>query len=340
MDATARPVRPPVWPRLGAALVALAAGVAAAVVVALLLRTTLNETAGNAAGGQAPPPATAVAGPRTRTARFPAPPRDAVVLAGEDGKWAVGLALRPSGGAIALQASVVSPEGRGVSGLRTRFAVTTSRGVSVLAGARCGDGCYRASARIGAPPKQVAVTIAGGEEPARTLRFAAPEQWPPHRADRLIRRATTVYRRLRSLTIDERLATGFGRTLETHYTIVAPNRIAYRFSGGGRSIVIGARRWDRSARGPWRRSPQTPLAEPTPFWGAGDRRNAYLLGSRRIGGRIALVASFFEPGLPGWFTISVDRSTGRPLALRMVTLAHFMDHRYGSFNAPLRIAPP
>jgi hypothetical protein len=52
------------------------------------------------------------------------------------------------------------------------------------------------------------------------------------------------------------------------------------------------------------------------------------------------VVSFANPSTPAWFTAWIDRSTYRPLRLRMTAAAHFMTHDYVAFNRPLRISPP
>jgi hypothetical protein len=51
-------------------------------------------------------------------------------------------------------------------------------------------------------------------------------------------------------------------------------------------------------------------------------------------------ASFYDPRLPAWFELTFDPETGRLLRLKMTATAHFMRHRYGDFDAPLRIVPP
>jgi hypothetical protein len=50
--------------------------------------------------------------------------------------------------------------------------------------------------------------------------------------------------------------------------------------------------------------------------------------------------SFFDPGTPAWFTVSIDRQTSRTLQSMMITTAHFMHDVYGAFNATPAIAPP
>jgi len=65
-----------------------------------------------------------------------------------------------------------------------------------------------------------------------------------------------------------------------------------------------------------------------------------LLGSDTVAGRAAWVLSFVTPQVPAWFTVWIDKQTHRTLELRMTAAAHFSQHRYGPFNAPLTISPP
>jgi hypothetical protein len=50
--------------------------------------------------------------------------------------------------------------------------------------------------------------------------------------------------------------------------------------------------------------------------------------------------SFVDPGVPAWYTASIDKRTHRTLALEMTAPAHFMRHVYSGFDAPLEIVVP
>jgi hypothetical protein len=145
---------------------------------------------------------------------------------------------------------------------------------------------------------------------------------------------------LRTLVIHERLASNARNLVVTTYRVQAPNRLAYRIVKGPQAVIIGNKRWDRLPSGNWKRSEQEPLTQPEPFWGSDPVRNARLLGTARDEGRPVWVASFYDPRLPAWFELRVDRRTSRLLALRMTAQAHFMRHRYTGFDAPLEIVPP
>jgi len=120
-----------------------------------------------------------------------------------------------------------------------------------------------------------------------------------------------------------------------HLTLERPNRLEYRIRGGATGIIIGSRRWDRSGGGNWERSTQEPTPQPEPIW-AGHVTNAYVLEATPA----SYVVSFMKPVGPAWFTVRFDRRTLLPRQLRMTAPAHFMTHRYTSFNSPARIEPP
>jgi hypothetical protein len=253
-----------------------------------------------------------------------APPPGATVLGGESGGRAVGLAIQPGG---RLQATVLGPDDKGVDGLSVAF----RSGGRTLGSSRCGPGCYRALGQVRSG--RVTVLIAGGVPVAFTL----PSRTEP--GSRLVGRAQRAYRSLRSLVIHERLASSPRDFLTTRWQIVAPDRLTYHTSEGGRAVVIGATRWDAQGKQPFVRSAQTPLQLPGSQWGP-RWLNAKALGWRRVGGARARLVSFYDPSLPAWFEIALEPRTDRPLQLQMIAAAHFMHHRYTDFNQGIRILPP
>ena len=119
----------------------------------------------------------------------------------------------------------------------------------------------------------------------------------------------------------------------------APNSLSYDIRDGSQAVVIGARRWDRDPGKRWVESPQVPLRQPTPTWGAAPKQAA-LLGSGTVAGRPVWRISFVDPTVPAWYTASIDKQTYRTLALEMTAAAHFMRHAYSGFDEPVSIAPP
>jgi copper transport protein len=283
-----------------AAELALFVGLAAAVGLLTDLRPGRDR---NAAG------ATAI----EATAPPPLPARTMVVLAREDGELALAFAVRPPGGEV----TVMDGNGRGVDGLNVTIA-------GVKAG-RCGPGCYGA---FFAPTRVVRVTVDG-----RAFSFRLPAT--PRPAASLLARATRVFRRLRTVSYLERLASSPRDRVVADFTLERPNRLEYRIKGGASGIIIGGKRWDRAAGGRWVASPQEPTPQPVPIW-AGPVSNAYILDTTPT----TYVVSFLKPFGPAWFTVRFDRKTLLPRDLRMTAAAHFMTHRYGRFNAPATIKAP
>ena len=266
-----------------------------------------------------------------------APPPGSVVLGQEAGDLALGLAVTP-GRQLALQTTVLGPDGGGLGGLEVAFRVRSAAGERDGKAIACGSGCYRASAPAAGRPLTVSLSITGGGRALSTLHFAMPRRWPPSSGSRLVARATRVYRRLRTLVTHERLASSLTNMIHTTWEAVAPNRLAYQIAGGSDAVIIGDRRWDRNRGGKWQPSSQSPLRQPVPFWTSAT--NAHVIGTTRIEGRSAWLVSFYDAQIPAFFTIAIDKQTLRTLDLRMTAAAHFMHHRYTGFNRPLKITPP
>jgi hypothetical protein len=269
---------------------------------------------------------------------FPAPRAGSVVFAREDRSDVLALAVLPRAHELVLRASIVGQQGNGVRGLRV---VLTARGGSstqTRVGTPCGAGCYQATLALRSAPRALRVVV---RRRSRTTvwNVRPPAVWPAPGASALVARATRVWTHLRSLSYVDRLRSDPLHAVVTHWRVVAPDRLAYRTEpGGGRSVIIGAQRWDRSGAGPWSKSPALRLHQPKPFWvGVAD---AHVVGSGRIGTHPVWRVSFFDPKTPAWFLASIDKRTARTLDIRMWATAHFMHDTYGQFNAPFTISPP
>lgn len=268
----------------------------------------------------------------TSSAAFPAPPPGAVVFSREAGVNALALAVLPRKDGLLVQASIVGPDGVGVTGLATTFA---ARG-AISSGSACGPGCYRATLPIRGRPRAVELVVEG--ETATRWRVPLPAAWPPRDASTLIAGATRAWRSLRSVSFRDRLASDPEHVVMSSWRVQAPDRLAYEIDHGSSAVIIGKRRWDREPGGSWKTSPQYPVTQPTPVWVSA--RNAFVVARRRARGRPAWKLSFFDPKTPAWFTVVLDRDTLRTLDLRMVTTAHFMHEVYGAFDAAPEIRAP
>jgi hypothetical protein len=253
----------------------------------------------------------------------------------EDRASVLALGVMPKQGALGLQATVLSPQGTGRSGLAISFAVAgrTARA------AACGAGCYRAVLPAPLRPKAVDVAIRGGSL-ATNWHLTLPANWPAPDAASLVRQAERTWRSLHSLAYVEHLASGPGEAVTSHWRVASPSSAAYVIPGGASGIVIGGKRWDKlTPDGKWVESPQTALiTQPVPFWIAAT--NAHLLGSGSVAGRPVWIVSFYDPSTPAWFVASLDKATKRTLKLQMMATAHFMHDTYSAFNRAPAITPP
>ncbi len=322
--------------RLAGALVAIAAGAVAIVAITLFADSVLSETPpASPTGSSASGPSATSSGPPAGA--FPAPPRGALVLAREDRDLAVALAASPAPGGVSLQASVIGQESP-VGGLAVSFRVVSSRTRATGPAASCGPGCYETTVALAGRPERVLVAITGRRRSPTSVVFALPATWPAPDATAIVRAADRTWRSLRSLAVDDRLASGPGQAITTHWQLVAPDREAYTIEGGPQAIVIGSTRWDRDPGGQWVRSAQVPIRQPVPFWIS--FADAHLLGSEVLHGRPVWHVSFFDPDIRAWFELWVEKATSRTLEMRMTAQAHFMHQVYGRFDQPLRIVPP
>ena len=260
-----------------------------------------------------------------RNPGFPEPPRGGVLYARQLGGEALALGVVPGRGGVLAQASVLSGQGHGVSGLSVTINGRPAPG--------CGAGCYRV--RLADTPGTVTVKVR-----RTTWRVALPGAWPPPDATAIVYRATAAWRALDSLSFSEHLASDAVHATTSTWRVQSPDRVAYRIAGGGPAgIIVGDRRWDRATpTSKWVESNQLRLTQPVPAWTAVE--DAHVLGVETLRGRRVWRVSFFDPGTPAWFTVAIDRRSYRTLETEMITTAHFMHDVYGSFNATPAIRPP
>ena len=226
-----------------------------------------------------------------------------------------------------MRVSVLSPEGGGQAGLK----IALQAGGATTALPACATGCYQANVATSALNGTVSVKVGSASYP-----FVLPAslELPDGTAD--VNRAGRVWRRLKTLVWRERLAASPTEVLHTVYEAVAPHGLSYEIETGGAAIIIGETRWDRSSKtSKWIRSTQDPpVTQPVPYWVSVS--DAHVVGTRAG----VLDVTFFDPGTPAWFEARIDEKSGRTLTLRMIATAHFMQHVYGPFNAPIHLNPP
>jgi hypothetical protein len=146
-------------------------------------------------------------------------------------------------------------------------------------------------------------------------------------------------RDLRSVIEDERVTSGPGTLAVARYRLRAPDRLAYSTGAGAQSVQVGPRQWVRIGAGPWTQTPAAgglPFRTRTWFRWTPYARAVYLLDQRAGIARLALM----DPGTPVWVRLSVQVETGRVLREQLVAPARFIDHRFHSFDRPVRIVAP
>jgi hypothetical protein len=257
---------------------------------------------------------------------------EALMLARSSGPVLVGLAAA-SGGPVdvfvfeeeerALREGVVSVS---VDGSPAR----------VLERGTCGKGCFRLDAvALSGSPLELEVAVERPDKEIETVDFQLPALMPPSGAD-LFERVQRTMAGLRSVRIDETLSTGLA-SVRSEWEILAPDRVSLESSDGGKTILIGDRRWD-VIDGDWLESPGE--LEQQPWYPFEDGRNARILGERTFGGvevtRLAVFTS--EPEL-WWFVLDVAPD-GRVLRERMLAPSHFMVDVFSRFNEPVSIEAP
>ena len=265
-------------------------------------------------------------------AAAPAPPRGTVVFAAQSKELAVGLSVRP-GAPLELTATVIGQSGFGIDGLDVRLSARSAAGTRSVAGHPCGHGCYAGSITR-AHPNHFGVAVSGKGAP-RTLSFSVL-QWPPPLGTAFLSRATRSFGAQQSVVYREHLASDPTHAITTLWTLAAPASVEYAIAGGPQGIVIGRRRWDRPSRkAPWTLSASDRLPQPASPWGTRSRDARIMRQSRAD-----VTLSWVDPVIPAWYTATFTRAKALPTTLEMTAPAHFMDHRYLAYNAPVTIAPP
>lgn len=250
---------------------------------------------------------------------------------------AVGIATERRRDRVAVATTVLGQDGTRRRGLKVDVAPANG---GWRRARPCGAGRYCGTVQVAGARPVVRIRLARPNARSSTVSVRLPRNARPERAAELVRSSSAALRRLHSLIVNERLEAGPGSpALVTQFTYVAPDRLSYRITDGGSSVVIGGHRWDR--RGPndrWEESTQEPVRVPAPDWRR--VRDPSLLGTTTSDGRRVDTVSFFDPTVPAWFEAEIDRQTSLPLRVRMIAAAHFMTHTLGAFNAPLAILPP
>ena len=126
-----------------------------------------------------------------------------------------------------------------------------------------------------------------------------------------------------------------GHAVTTHFTVQAPDRLAFAVRGGASARIIGTTRWDRQPGRDWVRSEAPRSKVPDAFWAPGAEA-VYVAGQDTRTTELTLVL----PNGPTFFRLWVDRATQQVVRLRMITAAHFMSEREYDQNRAPPVVPP
>ena len=291
-------------------LPALAAGQVAFVIAAGNGRFGATVTLGAHSGALPVPAAPAVTGP---------------VTAGEAADLAVG-AQRV--GLHGVRLTLLSPTGGAVA---DALALVDGHVATPCAGVR--GVCYQAP-------------VTGAGRDGGRVRCAGPAGRPlpptcscslrmPNPATGLVTIASRNFAALRSLRAINVLKSAPGRSVTTHYTTQAPNRLAITVHGGEHARIIGSTRWDQQPDGTWTRSVTFPVHQPDPYW-APSSQAAYVAGH----GHGMIEVTLVQPGGPTFFRLWIDRRSHEVVRLKMITNAHFMSERELDLNHAPPVVPP
>lgn len=161
-------------------------------------------------------------------------------------------------------------------------------------------------------------------------------------ARRLLDEVRREMLRHRSWREIEQISDGSGNVVRTQFEAQAPDRLAYRTSGGAEAVIIGAVRYVRDRGGTWTRDilPQS-LALDGPLSVYFDGASEVRLGrDDDCDGAPCRVVLWELPRSQAQFAARVALRTGTILMLAMVAPDHYMIARPFDLGAPIRITPP
>jgi copper transport protein len=270
-------------------------------------------------------------------ARLGPPAADQLAVAEEAGPWIAAVWVTPEPGRVHGTVRLLDYRAHPVAARMT------------IADARthpCGVGCLTFTA---APSRaDLRVLARSGRSSGVAV---VPIRWRPtgsRHARRILAAVASAMNRLRSFRIDERLTAGLGGPPDlTRYLITGRHVFKLVTTGAARfqEIAIGSRVWTREPGRAWQLQTAPPLDTRAlmPWWTHVTGVRLLATGSDH-GRRTADIAladiRLARVGIPFWFRLHVDLTTMRVLAMRMITVAHFMNQRYLGFNTAGRVTPP
>ncbi len=261
--------------------------------------------------------------------------RDSYSIGGRAGDTMVGLTVRPGRPGSNQVYAYIAPSPAGLGDVRLSV---RGRSYPFVA---CGPSCWtvpvdlRGGERVG-----VAVAGDGGGTAAFVLpRLPAPD------GTALLERATAQMDRVHSYRVNEVLS-----GIRSAYVYARPHAMWLRtwFGDGPQDTLwLGSKVYVRSSPGaPWKLRSEGALV-PVPYFAWTPFEpfvNAHVVEHRSLGGVPVTRVSFFgghgDNPETVWFTLWIDRATGRVLRSQMWAPTHFMDDRYHAFDQPVDMPHP
>ncbi len=212
-------------------------------------------------------------------------------------------------------------------------------------------GKWFASAVCGPPCRSVTVDLRGTErikvevpgDDGGTAVFTLPAL-PPTGGAALAERAVGQMDRLRSYQVDEVLS-----GIRSAYVYTRPHAMWMRTWFGEiphETVWLGSKIYTRSPEASWKLKSEGTLA-PVPYFVWNPFKpfvDAHIVGDATVSGVPVTRVSFFgghgDTPEAVWFTLWVDRASGRVLRSQMWAPNHFMDDRYHAFDQPTDIPRP
>jgi copper transport protein len=249
----------------------------------------------------------------------------------------------PRGVTIAGEAADYAVAAQRLGSHRVRFTVLSAdgsspRAIAVIANDALAAPCLRTpdvcfEARVPAGAERLGVALLDQRQPVGKVTLALPAANAMPAAG-LVRDAAHVYRALRSLRIENVIASDPEHSVATTFHVQAPDRLGIDVHGGAQSRVIGDHRWNLQ-NGSWVEQRIQPLRLPDAFWAPGALA-PYVVARH---GDTIMVTLAVSSG-PTFFRLALDRRTHLIQHLWMTAAAHFMQERYLDINHGAPVTPP
>lgn len=216
--------------------------------------------------------------------------------------------------------------------------------------ASCGLGCQTFTIR--GARGALNITLNPDRRPQRA---SLPTRWRPGAsaiALRILQRAQATMRRLRSVREIEQVSSVPGVYARSDYRLQSPDRLAYESyvvrppapaQLEDESVVIGATTWTRAPGARWQReqaSGTLPFATEAWFTWSTFAQATRLIGIRVVHGRRLATIVLMDPGVPAWWTLTIDLARSHILNGALMTPGHFEYESFDHFNDVAPIHAP